>query len=92
MNDRGLNLTQTELLKSFLLSNVKEENKIKELDQIWKNKISILNSIDDDQDFFKAWLRAKYAVTIRTTEKDSENKDFEKIGTRFSSWTREYKV
>lgn len=89
MNDRGLNLTQTELLKSFLLSNVKEEIKIKELDNIWKNKISILNSIDDDQDFFKAWLRAKYAVTIRTTEKDSENKDFEKIGTRFSSWTQE---
>jgi len=89
MNDRGLNLTQTELLKSFLLSNVKDDTKIKELDQIWKTKISILNSIDDDQDFFKAWLRAKYAVTIRTTEKDSENKDFEKIGTRFSSWTQE---
>ena len=89
MNDRGLNLTQTELLKSFLLSNVKEDSKIKELDHIWKNKISILNSIDDDQDFFKAWLRAKYAVTIRTSEKDSENKDFEKIGTRFSSWTQE---
>lgn len=89
MNDRGLNLTQTELLKSFLLSNVKDDVKIKELDQIWKSQISILNSIDDDQDYFKAWLRAKYAVTIRTTEKDSENKDFEKIGTRFSSWTQE---
>jgi len=89
MNDRGLNLTQTELLKSFLLSNVKDDIKIKELDNIWKNKVSSLNSIDDDQDFFKAWLRAKYAVTIRTTEKDSENKDFEKIGTRFSSWTQE---
>lgn len=89
MNDRGLNLTQTELLKSFLLSNVKDDTKIKELDAIWKSKISILNSIDDDQDFFKAWLRAKYAVTIRTSEKDSENKDFEKIGTRFSSWTQE---
>jgi uncharacterized protein with ParB-like and HNH nuclease domain len=89
MNDRGLNLTQTELLKSFLLSNVKDDIKIKELDAIWKNKVSILNSIDDDQDFFKAWLRSKYAITIRTTEKDSENKDFEKIGTRFSSWTQE---
>ncbi len=89
MNDRGLNLTQTELLKSFLLSNVKDEIKIKELDSIWKNKISLLNTVDDDQDFFKAWLRAKYAMTIRTSEKDSENKDFEKIGTRFSSWTQE---
>lgn len=89
MNDRGLNLTQTELLKSFLLSNVTDETKIKELDFIWKTKISVLNAIDDDQDFFKAWLRAKYAVTIRTSEKDSENQDFEKIGTRFSSWTQE---
>jgi len=89
MNDRGLNLTQTELLKSFLLSNVKDETKIKELDGIWKYKVSMLNSIDDDQDFFKAWLRAKYAVSIRTSEKDSENKDFEKIGTRFSNWTQE---
>ncbi|MBN8641228.1 MAG: DUF262 domain-containing protein [Flavobacteriales bacterium] len=89
MNDRGLNLTQTELLKSFLLSNVSDEARIKELDGIWKNKVSVLNAIDDDQDFFKAWLRAKYAITIRTTEKDSENKDFEKIGTRYSSWTQE---
>ncbi|KAA6302357.1 MAG: hypothetical protein EZS26_001470 [Candidatus Ordinivivax streblomastigis] len=89
MNDRGLNLTQTELLKSFLLSNVKDEIKIKELDGIWKDKISRLNTIDDDQDFFKAWFRAKYAITIRTKDKDSENQDFEKIGTRFSSWTQE---
>lgn len=89
MNDRGLNLTQTELLKSFLLSKVRDDIKIKELDHIWKSKISVLNTIDDDQDFFKAWLRSKYAITIRTSEKDSENKDFEKIGTRFSSWTQE---
>lgn len=89
MNDRGLNLTQTELLKSFLLSNVRDEIKIKELDGIWKTKIGALNSIDNDQDFFKAWLRAKFAITIRTTEKGSANEDFEKIGTRFSSWTQE---
>jgi len=89
MNDRGLNLTQTELLKSYLLSNVKDDIKIMELDTIWKNKISALNSVDDDQDFFKAWLRAKFAVSVRTSEKDSENRDFEKIGTRFSSWTQE---
>lgn len=89
MNDRGLNLSQTELLKSFLLSNVKDEENIKELDLIWKNKIRTLNTIDDDQDFFKAWLRAKYAISIRTTEKGSANEDFEKIGTRFSSWTQE---
>jgi len=89
MNDRGLNLSQTELLKSFLLSNVKVEEKIKELDELWKKKIRLLNGIDNDQDFFKAWLRAKYAITIRTTEKGAANEDFEKIGTRFSTWTQE---
>lgn len=89
MNDRGLNLSQTELLKSFLLSNVKVEEKIKELDELWKKKIRLLNGIDNDQDFFKAWLRAKYAITIRTTEKGAANEDFEKIGTRFSAWTQE---
>lgn len=89
MNDRGLNLSQTELLKSFLLSNVKVEEKIKELDELWKKKIRLLNVIDNDQDFFKAWLRAKYAITIRTTEKGAANEDFEKIGTRFSTWTQE---
>ncbi|MGI4742934.1 MAG: DUF262 domain-containing protein [Janthinobacterium lividum] len=89
MNDRGLNLTQAELLKSFLLSNVKDETRIKELDDIWKKKISLLSGIDEDQDFFKAWLRARYAVSIRPSEKSSENKDFEKIGTRFSSWVQE---
>jgi uncharacterized protein with ParB-like and HNH nuclease domain len=89
MNDRGLNLTQTELLKSFLLSNVKDESLIKELDNLWKAKMTLLNSLDNDQDFFKAWFRAKYAITIRTSEKGSANEDFEKIGTRFSSWTQE---
>lgn len=91
MNDRGLKLTQTELLKSYLLSNVIDENKIKELDTAWKKKIAMFKSIaaDEDEHFFKAWLRAKYAVSIRPPEKGATNQDFEKIGTRFSNWVQE---
>jgi uncharacterized protein with ParB-like and HNH nuclease domain len=91
MNDRGLNLTPTEMLKSFLLASVNDDDKIKELDSIWKNKIGSLKSYsyDEDQDFFRALLRAKYAETIRISQSGSENEDFEKIGTRFHTWVKE---
>ncbi len=91
MNDRGLKLTQAELLKSYLLSNVKDELKIKELDSAWKKKIAYFKmfSADEDELFFKAWLRAKYAVSIRPPEKGATNADFEKIGTRFSNWVQD---
>jgi len=91
MNDRGLNLTPTEMLKSFLLSKAKDEDKIRELDLIWKSKISRLKgfSTEEDLDFFRAWFRGKYAITIRTSEKGSINEDFEKIGTRFHNWIQE---
>lgn len=91
MNDRGLKLTQTELLKSYLLSNVKDEMKIKELDGAWKRKIALFKSYSNDEDelFFKAWFRAKYAVSLRPPEKGATNQDFEKIGTRFSNWVQD---
>lgn len=91
MNDRGLKLTQAELLKSYLLSNVKDEVKIKELDSGWKKKIAILKSYSSEEEelFFKAWLRAKYAISIRSTEKGATNQDFERIGTRFSNWVQD---
>jgi uncharacterized protein with ParB-like and HNH nuclease domain len=91
MNDRGLKLTQTELLKSYLLSNVKDEAKIKELDISWKKKIALLKtySNDEDEHFFKAWLRSKYAVSIRTPERGATNQDFERIATRFSNWVQD---
>ncbi|MGB4288852.1 MAG: hypothetical protein WBJ30_09325, partial [Tepidanaerobacteraceae bacterium] len=42
-----------------------------------------------DADFLKNWLRAQYAETIRERKKDSENKDFENIGTTFHKWVQE---
>ena len=94
MNDRGLNLTSTEMLKGYILSNIKEDSKKSELNNIWRDEISELKDIskEEDLEFFKAWLRAKYADTIRQGRKGAANEDFEKIGTRFHSWVRDNKV
>jgi len=93
MNDRGLNLTSAEMLKGYLISNLgTNEEKIKMNDH-WKTFVLHLKNIEKDEDleFFKSWLRAKYAESIRQGRKGSENEDFEKIGTRFHSWVRDNK-
>ncbi len=93
MNDRGLNLTPTEMLKGYVLSNLKDIDQKKEIDELWKNKIYSLRKIskEEDLEFFKAWLRAKYAKSIRPGKKGAANEDFEKIGTRFHQWIRDNK-
>src|SRR3989338_9167018 len=93
MNDRGLNLTSAEMLKGFLLSNLDSQEDKHELNELWKQKIQKLNETGNNQDleFFKSWLRAKYAETIRQGKRGSENEDFEKIGTRFHTWVRDNK-
>lgn len=91
MNDRGLSLNPTEILKGFLLSKIENEEKSEAMNDFWKKKISELNSVatvDSDLDFFRAWLRAKYAQTIRPTKSGAENEDFEIIGTQFHSWVK----
>jgi uncharacterized protein with ParB-like and HNH nuclease domain len=94
MNDRGLNLTPTEMLKGYILSNVNADDEKRTLNQIWKNEIIELNRISEEKnlEFFRAWLRAKFAETIRPGRKGAENEDFEKIGTRFHSWVKDNKV
>ena len=91
MNDRGLNLTPTEMLKGYILSNIGDEAKIDEINTLWRENILRLNnfSYQEDQEFFRAWLRGCYAETIRQSIKGAENEDFEKIGTRFHTWVRD---
>lgn len=91
MNDRGLNLTPTEMLKGYLLSRFKDENLRQQANDFWKKSILKLHEYekDEDQRFIQAWLRAKYAETIRKGSVGSKNEDFEKIGTRFHSWVRD---
>ncbi|OYU79899.1 MAG: hypothetical protein CFE23_11630 [Flavobacterium sp. BFFFF1] len=91
MNDRGLNLTPTEMLKGYLLTHLKEADKIEELNNIWKEKISNLHkySPQEDLEFIRAWFRSQYADSIRSASRGAENEDFEKIGTRFHTWVKD---
>lgn len=91
MNDRGLNLTSTEMLKGYILSRFKEPKDREKANRFWKESIQSLHaqSKEADQKFFQAWLRSQYADTIRQGKAGSSNEDFEKIGTRFHSWFRD---
>jgi len=91
MNDRGLNLTSTEMLKGYLLSRFNEPKDREKANRFWRESIQTLHrqSKDEDQRFFQAWLRSQYADTIRQGKAGSSNEDFEKIGTRFHSWFRD---
>ncbi|KZZ11642.1 hypothetical protein A3746_13870 [Oleibacter sp. HI0075] len=91
MNDRGLNLTPSEMLKGFILSRFDHADKRQKANELWKKAMMELKAFekDEDQRFFQSWLRAQYADTIRPGKAGSKNEDFEKIGTRFHSWVRD---
>ena len=92
MNDRGLNLSPTDMLKGYLLANITNPIDRNKANDLWKKRLLELKALQgkEEEDFFKAWLRAKYADSIREGKKGAVNKDFEKIGT-FHKWVREEK-
>jgi len=92
MNDRGYNLTPSEMLKGLLLSKVEKEEFLIELNEIWRENISKLHyfSRDEDLEFFRAWFRGQYAESMkRSTAAGTAREDFEKIGTSFHRWVKE---
>lgn len=91
MNDRGLNLTATEMLKGYVLSKINDKKQRTEINDLWKTQIQKLHEYEEnaDQSFFQAWFRGKYAVTIRPGKAGSENQDFELIGSRFHNWFKD---
>lgn len=91
MNDRGLNLTSTEMLKSYVLSRITDKDKRLEINDIWKDQIQKLHEIDEntDQSFFQAWFRGKFAISIRPGKAGSVDQDFELIGSRFHNWFKD---
>lgn len=91
MNDRGLNLTATEMLKGYVLSKITDKKQRTEINDLWKTQIQKLHEYEEnaDQSFFQAWFRGKYAVTIRPGKVGSENQDFELIGSRFHNWFKD---
>jgi uncharacterized protein with ParB-like and HNH nuclease domain len=91
MNDRGLNLTQTEMLKGFILSKISDKQERLEINDIWKQQIQKLHEYGETADlsFFQSLFRGKYAVTIRPGKAGSEDQDFELIGSRFHNWFKD---
>ncbi len=90
MNDRGLSLSPTDMLKGYLLANI-DEAKRTIASNLWRDRIRDLNEAgkEVEADCFKAWLRSQYALKIRERKKGAKAEDFDRIGTEFHRWLRD---
>lgn len=84
MNDRGLQLSPVDLLKSFLLAK-SEQSQRKRLNETWRKAMTGLSSLDGGMgaatDFVKALLVGRYADP-------SDADDLARIETSFHEWIR----
>ena len=92
MNDRGLSLTPTDMLKGYLLANITDTSRRNTASNIWRNRISELQDLgkEEEADAIKAWLRSQYARNIRERRRGAEPRDFDLIGTEFHRWVRDF--
>ena len=92
MNDRGLSLTPTDMLKGYLLANIDNTEKRLEADKQIKKYLALFaeHGKETESDFFKAWLRSQYAKKIRERKKDAKPEDFDLIGTEYHRWIRNH--
>ena len=93
MNDRGLRLTTTDMLKSYLLAMIRDPQRIMAANRLWRSRVADLAATVDkgDSDFIRNWLRSKYAETIRERRKDAVPGDFDIIGTAPHKWVRDHR-
>jgi hypothetical protein len=93
MNDRGLSLTPTDMLKGYLLANIADEEKRSLAGDVWKTLMTELHALGKDEEagFLKAWLRSQYAKTIRERKRGAQPGDFDLLGTEFHRWVREHR-
>lgn len=92
MNDRGLSLTPTDMLKGYLLANIADTDRRTEASTVWRNRVAELQQLgkEEDADAIKAWLRSQHAKTIRERKRGAQPKDFDLIGTEFHRWVRDH--
>lgn len=90
MNDRGLSLTPTDMLKGHLLTNITDTKARTAASRTWKERISKLQSLgkDEDADAIKTWLRSQHADSIRERKRNAVPRDFDLIGTEFHRWVK----
>jgi len=92
MNDRGLSLTPTDMLKGYLLANIRDTDHRNSASRVWRERISALQNIgkDEDADAIKGWLRSQHAKSIRERKRAAKPRDFDLIGTEFHRWVRDH--
>ena len=90
MNDRGLKLSDTDMLKGYLLANI-DEAKRTTANNFWRERIRELNNAgkEVEADCLKAWLRSQYATKIRERKRNANAEDFDHIGNGFHRWLRD---
>ena len=95
MNDRGLSLTQVEMLRSYLLANIDpddRESAMDEFDDVVKLLVNIkLNSKSKAEfEFFKMYFRGHLAEDL--SQSKNSNSDFTRIGKEFHRWVRDNSI
>lgn len=92
MNDRGLSLTPTDMLKGYLLANITDAEIRAKASNTWKKRIAELQELgkEEDADAIKAWLRSQHADSIRERKRGATPKDFDLIGTEFHRWVKDH--
>ncbi len=92
MNDRGLSLTPTDMLKGYLLANITDLDHRNKASHTWRDRVAALQQLgkEEDADAVKAWLRSQYAKDIRERKRGALPRDFDLIGTEFHRWVRDH--
>jgi Protein of unknown function DUF262/Protein of unknown function (DUF1524) len=91
MNDRGLSLSPTDMLKGYLLTNIDDLSRRSAANARWRDRILEMNEAgrEVESDFFKTWFRSQYSTKIRERKKGARPEDFDRIGTEFHRWLRD---
>jgi len=92
MNDRGLSLTATDMLKGYLLANITDSTIRNRASAVWRDVVADLTDLgkEEDADAIKSWLRSQYADSIRERKQGATPQDFDLIGTEFHRWVRDH--
>ncbi|WP_326555420.1 GmrSD restriction endonuclease domain-containing protein [Micromonospora sp. NBC_01813] len=82
MNDRGMQLSPADLLKSYLLRKAKNSDNLGRLGEAWRNVVAEVHQLDSIgmADFVQVLLIGRYA---------SEYKDAENVIVSFHGWVQE---
>lgn len=96
MNDRGVNLSQSDMLKGYLLAHINFADsdlmhaRKTAANAAWKRRMTDFASLEqgDSDDFFRTWLRAKYAANTRERRKGAGDADYERIS-KYHRWARD---